>query len=34
MGDEELNSVSLTLNLLGTDEKGNPAIVTKTYTAP
>ena len=33
-GDQELESVSLTLNLLGKDEKGNYAILTKTYTAP
>lgn len=34
LGDKELESVSLTLNLLGKDEKGDPAIVTKTFTAP
>ena len=32
LGEKEVTSVSLTLNLLGTDEKGNPAIITKTYT--
>lgn len=33
-GDKEIESVSLTLTLLGKDEKGDPAIVTKTFTAP
>ena len=34
LGDREVNSVSITTDLLGTDKEGKPAIVTQTYTAP